>query len=72
VVVDWIDSVGQGHWGEYDEKTDMRCTSVGFLLKKDKTRIVLAMNKSHQGATPGYGHYMTIPALAVKKIRKLR
>ena len=68
VMVDWIDSIGQSGWGSYDHVTDMRCTSVGHLIKRDKNGIVLALNKSAYN----HGDYITIPAVAIKKVRRLK
>lgn len=67
VMVDWIDSVSQSGWGEY-AGADLRCTSVGFLIKNDKDVVVLALNDNAYQS----GQYITIPKIAVKKIRRLR
>jgi hypothetical protein len=67
VRVDWIDSTQQFGWGEYQE-TDMLCTSVGILVEKRKDKIVLAQSWSEEQLAT----YMTIPMVAVLKIRTLK
>ena len=67
VRVDWIDSTAQGGWGDYME-TDMRCCSIGILIHKDKDVVVLAQNWSNSYL----GEYITIPMVAVKKVKVLK
>lgn len=68
VRVDWIDSVGQAGWGDYNDDTDLYCVSAGHLVSKDRKRIVLALNRSAYG----YGDYITIPRVAVRRITVLQ
>ena len=69
VCVEWIDSMGCAGWGDYTP-SNMNCVSVGFLVEKNKDRVILALNKSlHVGR---HGDYMEIPLCAVKRIRKLK
>jgi hypothetical protein len=67
VKVDWIDSVGSGGWRD-EPMTDPRCVSVGHHLGKKNGLLRIAMNKSAYG----YGDYMSIPAVAVRKVTLLR
>lgn len=68
VLVEWIDSVQTMGWGELHEPSDMRCVSVGILVSKTKDRLTLAVN--YDGDS--FGHFMEIPLVAIKKIRKLK
>lgn len=71
VLVEWIDSTGSPGWNNQGkvmaEDYDLNIVSVGILLKKDKTRVTLAMGKSEYQ----YGDIIQIPLVAVKRIRKL-
>jgi len=69
VEVQWVDSISSGSWHDYDkEDVDMSCTSVGMLIENSKDRMVLALNQSAYG----FGHYITIPKTAVRRVRKLK
>lgn len=67
ILVEWIDSMGQSGWGKHSE-ADLRCVTVGILIRKEADRIILAMNKSAHS----HGEYMNIPLVAVRRIRKLK
>ncbi len=66
VEVEWIDSITTHGWRDY-EPVDMNCRIVGILIDNNKENIVIAQNES----VLGYGDYMTIPKVAVKRVRKL-
>lgn len=67
VIVRWVDSIASSGWRDAPEsKTE--CVSVGNLIKRDTNGVVLAMNSSHYGA----GDYMTIPACAIRSVKKLK
>lgn len=66
VVVEWDDSMSSSGWRDY-EKSDMVCYTVGMLHKDEKDRVVIAQNKSAYG----FGDYMEIPKVAIKKIKRL-
>jgi hypothetical protein len=67
VKVKWIDSMGTAGWGEGDS-SDMRCCTVGILHKKTKKSVIIALNQSAYGR----GHFIEIPKVAIKKIKKLK
>lgn len=67
VEVRWIDSMQSSGWHKY-EKSDLACRSVGILYEKNKDNVVLAMNQSAYT----HGDYITIPTIAITKIRKLK
>ena len=66
VIVEWIDSMSSGGWHDYKE-SDLTCYTVGMLYEDKKDRVVIAMNKSAHG----YGDYMEIPKIAIKKVTRL-
>lgn len=70
VIVNWIDSFGSSGWGK-DPKEDynLNCQTVGFLIRKSKDRVFLALNLA---ATGTIGDTIQIPLVAVKKIRRLK
>jgi len=72
VQVFWVDSMAMGGWRELEENVQMNCESVGFLILKNKERIILALNFVHgQNAVP-WGHHLHIPMVSVKKIKYLK
>jgi hypothetical protein len=77
VEVVWVDSIGAGGWytvpdGEFDRFADqpMICRSAGYLVRKKKDRVVLALNIGISGTNRG--HLIVIPRAAIQKIRRLR
>jgi len=72
VLIQWYDAFGQSGW--QDKKPDhtskgMFCQSVGFLLRKDKDCIRVALSIEEIG---GVGDTLTIPRKMVHKITYLR
>ena len=67
VAVLWVDSQAQPGWGEYKRDVDLVCSTVGHLVERTKTRIVVALSLSQNH----YGDYLTIPRCAVKSIHHL-
>lgn len=67
VRVDWIDSVGTSGWRDIPD-SDPRCISVGHHLGKKDGLLKIAMNKSAYG----YGDYMSIPIVTVRRLTVLR
>jgi len=65
VRVFWLDSHSQDGWGEYDKPTNLECVSIGHLVHRDESAIVLALNKNSYGM---YGSFITIPMCSVKWI----
>ena len=70
VHVEWEDSAFTPGWRSHDHNLPgtSPCESVGFLLEKSKSRVILAMQVNGDG---GYGEAMAIPRSVVKKIREL-
>lgn len=68
VLVDWVDSMMSPKWAD-TPKSNLKCQSVGHLVRRDKHSICIALNASAQG---GYGDFMEIPARAVTKIKKIK
>lgn len=80
VAVTWIDSYHSGGWRGSDELPPIdhevisECLSVGFLVERGKKFIRLALSNDYP-SQPGvgrYGHFISIPRVAVKKIKKVR
>jgi hypothetical protein len=78
VEVTWVDTQAKGGWRtpevERERSETMLATSVGYLLHRDKGRIVLV--QSHSPETEHgeelVADSLTIPASAVQKVRPLR
>ena len=66
VVVRWLDSTSTSGWN-VKPGASLECVTVGHILKKNKERISLCMNRSEHGN----GEIMEIPICAVKKIKRL-
>lgn len=75
VEVYWIDSVAQSGWHYHDEfgKEPLKCKSVGYLLSKTKTAVVLVQSQYDEiNIIPRYGEALVIPASCVRKLRNLK
>jgi hypothetical protein len=81
VLVEWSDAYGHGGgWRPVDdcEPTDLICVTVGFLVKKTKSHVVIAENlyKKQKGINDHFlqmcSEVITIPRGMVKKITILR
>ena len=86
VMVDWIDAKGcYEEWQDLEHMTrtsdKMLCQSVGFLILKNKDVVIILPHVTaiHHVTDTGRSETkrqgcgdMTIPAVAVKRIRKLR
>lgn len=76
VHVTWLDhhSLSEKEWKtledlEAQDFPDCVCETVGFLVKKDKNKIMIAQNKSDGN---DYADLMVIITLCIKKIRKVK
>lgn len=69
VVVEWIDSNSTGGWMSSYEAADLRCQTAGFLMKRDKKSVVICQNISAGGQR---GEFMEIPAVAIRRVRRLK
>lgn len=74
VEVEWIDSAFHRGWSDADTKRKEMsysvCRTAGFLIARDKKCLKLAMNSgdNHQS----FGDGITIPTVAVKRVRRLK
>jgi hypothetical protein len=74
VRVEWVDSCSDEGWFKINslrakEPTVSHCTTVGFLLKKDRDKVCIVQNMSDTGSV---GDLMAIPRRAVNKLTILR
>lgn len=71
VEVKWVDSALNIGWkSEYSKETSIsQCKTVGYLIKKNKKQLVIAMNINDSG---GYSEAMAIPIGCVKSIKKVK
>ena len=68
----WIDSATNGAWdtvAAHEERGIFEVHSVGYLLRRDANRIILAQSQSNEGTVTDC---LTIPAVCVKKVRYLK
>jgi len=72
VHVFWVDSMSRQGWVDHKPSISLKCESVGFMLEKNKERIVLAKSYSHGEHAVSWGDHMHIPMCAVTKIRVLK
>lgn len=74
VEVEWIDSAFHRGWSSADEKRrEMSysvCRTAGYLIGRDKQSVKIAMNMADKSASFGDG--ITIPTVAVKRVRRLK
>jgi len=73
VHVTWVDSAGGGEWSDHDavvsEETITLTHSIGIPVKENKNLILLA--QSFDPGTDSLHNYITIPRVAVNKVRTL-
>jgi len=72
VEVEWVDSASTDGWHAHPPEGVLTCWSCGYLVSKDKSTIVLALNCSEEQSNNSFGNFMSIPTVAVVKIRKLK
>lgn len=74
VEVRWIDSAFHRGWSSASQKRNematSECRTVGYFIASDKVAVKLAMNMADKGEN--YGDGISIPRVAVKKMRRLR
>ena len=70
VLIEWVDSTSMGGWTDNDDMDLCECETVGFLLKEDKKKVIVAQSIS-DGATR-YCDRFGIPRGCIKSIRKLK
>lgn len=74
VEVDWIDSAFHRGWSGSIEKQEKMtvsvCRSVGYLLSRDAKMVRLVMHCADNEES--YGDGMSIPTVAVRRIRTWR
>jgi hypothetical protein len=67
----WVDScatIGWNNSGDIDHTED-NCESIGWLAGETKAVVTIAGHKSQQN---NYNGIITIPKVAIKKIRKVK
>ena len=72
VKVKWTDSIHGAGWNDHRAASTSRptkITTVGYLLERDKDRVVVAQSVSDD--TEELGNLLTIPRAAVRSIKRL-
>ena len=72
VEVEWRDSVSRGRWStreDYSKETPANCTSVGYLLKSDREKVIIVQSTEEKSYVLDS---ITIPRSCVQAIRKLK
>lgn len=73
VEVEWIDSSCDAGWGDVDgpkaEDHDLGCATAGYLVRKTKDRVVIALSQS---SSSNLGDTMHIPRCAIRKMTILK
>ena len=76
VLIEWVDSRRPTSEWEFLEDKDFQeivnCISVGFLLKKDQTQVILASNFGDLGNDEQVMGIMTIPTCSITRMVDLR
>ncbi len=69
VIVEWFDIVDHQGWNSTsDTFSPALCVSVGWLISKDKTQVVITETLSPGHDDEGYGQVKSIPMGTVKKV----
>jgi hypothetical protein len=73
LLVDWVDSCGNPGWKASDElQADIvHCQTVGFFVRETKVAIVVALSRSKKTGYKPYGDLISIPKLAITRMRVL-
>ena len=71
VKVDWVDSMGDRGWSTPSRKSGI-CSTVGYLVERNKDCITVALNQCHSKAATRWGDSINIPACSIKKVRTLK
>jgi hypothetical protein len=72
VIVDWEDSTSMAYWqsiAEHAKEKAAQIQTVGWLIYRDKNRLIVLQSKSDLGRANGS---MIIPAGCVRKLRRLK
>lgn len=80
VEIEWVDSAHTPGWGRPDEiaraASTTHCLSAGYLIFRSKTVVKIATNRHNLKKMPDvadyWGEVMSIPAMNVRKMRRLR
>ena len=77
VEVTWVDACSSHGWytdGELQECRLVAMTTVGYMVRRNKTDIALAQGRSHHfGNGPNkWSEVWTIPAQWIKRVRRLK
>ena len=74
LTITWIDSAFTHGWQDPTlvDAEPMTCETTGYLIKRGKAGIVMALNRTaSERAKKEFGDYITIPTVAVKKVRRV-
>lgn len=69
VLVEWDDSTAMGGWTDEADLELAKCRTVGFLITKNKNRVVVAQSTSD---IAHYDNRFGIPRKCIKKITELK
>lgn len=76
VEVEWTDSASRGRWDSlenYKEERPARCKTAGYLVVKDRTRVIVALSQGDTHALISTVlDAITIPRGCVTRIRRLK
>lgn len=72
--IEWVDSCSSKGWGSRDyhikDFAESHCRTVGYLIERSKTSMSLAQSISDD--TKNLADVMSIPTVAIKKVRRLK
>ena len=78
VEVSWSDIAARGGWHDKEDTMAkaqvMDCSSVGYLIHRDETKLVLVQSHSPEqhGKDELWADSLTIPAPVIKRVRILK
>ena len=68
VLIEWVDSTAVGDWTGDDDVELAKCRTMGFLLQKNKDRVVVAQSTSD---IAHYDNRFGIPRGCIRSIKTL-
>ncbi len=69
VYIEWLDSQSTDGWSNPDRDHDLRCRSLGFLVRESDESVTVATNVS---AIEDVCNQMTIPRIAITRLEEIR
>ena len=74
LLIDWVDSCGETGWGDTESLVCdvIECQTIGFYVAENERGITLALNRADDDRVLAYDSIMTIPKVAITRIKRIK